>query len=157
MYQTRSAVTVLYCFVKCLGAAASKKAVVVLDCRDNTKDDDNTKDNSKNDDIGKDNDAVNKDDDAANQGDDAVNKGDDAESVASVSSHDSLEEMNAAELRDHVTKRLMEVHPVNIQGKAPSLDVVRDLFKIYKNVPACDDKWRRETPRTIATRLAYYK
>ena len=79
-----------------------------------------------------------------------------ADGTESVSSHSSVNDMTHEELTDDLYKRLENQHPVNVTGKAPSMDVVRGMCSIYKNASAATEAWWKGSPKIVVTRLMIF-
>jgi len=78
----------------------------------------------------------------------------DADTESLASEHSSIDaEMTVAELKDYLYLKLLEKSKVNVHGKAPSMDEVRQVMKVTKNVKAADDDFTRNAPRTVLTRF----
>lgn len=71
----------------------------------------------------------------------------------SVSSHSSVDDMTDAELKDDLYMRLQKKYPVNVAGKAPSMEDIRVMCGMYKNAPVANEDWMRTAPRVVVTRL----
>ena len=77
------------------------------------------------------------------------------ESNSTIHSDTEIATMPTLKLTERLFRQLVNLHPVSVNGKTPTLDDVRAVIKT--DYEAADELWKLTAPKKVVQRLAYNK